>query len=239
MLLRCLERATVHIRALGRPVVNDPTLGLSPVEIAGCITRTLEIPEIAALRPTLVPEFPVYSSTLAGGEENATAGIIDAIAFGLDGAPQVVVDWKSDVDSEPETIEQYRGQVRAYLDITGAVRGMIVLVSSGVVVPVSRSAELELVARSPGDGAINSRHFNKRRVGDLQCLFSHRSCFGTASSGSFCFGPLSLVYCGVLAPHSPERNEKSATLGTVQTVARALGVEPAQLIVRHDHRESN
>ncbi|MER8395417.1 UvrD-helicase domain-containing protein [Mesorhizobium sp. M1340] len=132
-----VERAAVLIRALDRPVVDDPALGLSPAEIASCITRTLTLPEVATLRPRLVPEFPVYASVLTDGEESATAGIADAIAFRSDGSPQVVVDWKSDVNPAPETIKHYRAQVRAYLDITGAERGLIVLVTSGVVVSVS------------------------------------------------------------------------------------------------------
>ncbi|MDW9414215.1 AAA family ATPase [Sinorhizobium meliloti] len=135
-----IDRAAALIQALGRPVADDPALGLSPIEIGGCINRTLTLPEIAALRPTLQPEFPVYASVLAEGEESATVGIVDAIALGLDGSPQVVVDWKSDVDPAPETIEHYRAQVRSYLDMTGAARGLIVLVTSGELIPVSPSS---------------------------------------------------------------------------------------------------
>ena len=62
-----------------------------------------------------------------------TTGIADAIAFGPDGAPQVVIDWKSDVNLAPETLEHYRAQIRAYLDATGAERGLIVAVTSGIV----------------------------------------------------------------------------------------------------------
>ena len=116
-------RAEILIRALGLPVVNDPAQGLAPAELAGCVTRTLTLPEVAALWLGLVPEFPVYASTATDTHEEATAGIVDAIAFGSDGAPQVVIDWKSDVDPSPETLEHYRAQVRAYLDMTGADRG--------------------------------------------------------------------------------------------------------------------
>ena len=48
--------------------------------------------------PSLTPEFPVYGSTETDTHEEATEGIVDAIAFDEDGAPQVVIDWKSDVD---------------------------------------------------------------------------------------------------------------------------------------------
>jgi len=50
----------------------------------------------------------------------------------------VVVDWKSDVDPAPEMLEHYRSQVRAYLDMTGAERGMIVFMTSGTTVSVAR-----------------------------------------------------------------------------------------------------
>ena len=126
-------RAEALIRALGRPVVEDPALGLAPAELAGCVVRALSLPEVAALRPGLLPEFPLYASTQTEGHEEVTTGIADAIAFGPDGAPQVVIDWKSDVNLAPETLEHYRAQIRAYLDATGAERGLIVAVTSGIV----------------------------------------------------------------------------------------------------------
>ena len=130
-------RAETLIRALGLPVMHNPAQGLAPAELAGCVVRTLSLPEVAALRPRLVPELPVYGSIATDTYEEATAGIVDAIAFGPDGTPDVVIDWKSDVDPSPETLEHYRAQVRAYLDMTGAERGLIVAVTSGTVHPVA------------------------------------------------------------------------------------------------------
>ena len=43
--------------------------------------------------------------------------------------PVVVVDWKSDVNPDAQTLDHYRAQVRAYLDMTGAERGLIVLMT--------------------------------------------------------------------------------------------------------------
>ena len=134
-----VARAETLIRAIGRPIANDPTLGLVPAELAGCVVRALSLPEIVALRPGLLPEFPVCACTFAEEQEEAMAGITDAIAFGPDGAPQVVVDWKSDVAPAPETIEHYRAQVLAYLDMTETARGLIVLATSGLVIPVART----------------------------------------------------------------------------------------------------
>ena len=125
-------RAEVLIRVLGRTVTDDPSEGLAPAELAGCVVRSLSLPEVAALRPRLVPEFPVYAAADSDAHEEAAAGIVDAIAFGADGAPEAVVDWKSDIDPAPETIEHYRAQVGAYLEMTGAGRGLVVFMTTGI-----------------------------------------------------------------------------------------------------------
>ena len=130
-------RAEALVRSLGRPVADDPAAGLAPAELARAVVRALSIPEVAALRPALKPEFPVYASTTTDAHEEATAGIVDAIAFGPDGRPEVVIDWKSDVDPSPETLDHYRAQVRAYLDATGARRGLVVALTSGTVLTVT------------------------------------------------------------------------------------------------------
>ena len=130
-------RAETLIRALGLPVMDDPALGLAPAELASCVVRTLSLPEVAALRPGLVPELPVYGSIATDRHEEASAGIVDAIAFDTDGNPDVVIDWKSDVDPSLETLEHYRAQVRAYLDMTGADLGLIVAVTTGAIMEVT------------------------------------------------------------------------------------------------------
>ena len=72
-------RAIELICALGRTPVDDTAAGLSAEELAGCISRTLALPEIVALRPALLAEFPVYAIRTAKGEEIAIAGIADAL----------------------------------------------------------------------------------------------------------------------------------------------------------------
>jgi exodeoxyribonuclease-5 len=52
-----------------------------------------------------------------------------------------VIDWKSDVNPAPETLDHYWAQVRAYLDMTGAERGLIVLMTNGTVIPVPASPQ--------------------------------------------------------------------------------------------------
>ncbi|MDB5776780.1 MAG: putative ATP-dependent exodeoxyribonuclease, partial [Herbaspirillum sp.] len=129
-------RATILIAALGQQPVEDPAIGLSAIEIAGCVTRTLILPDIAALRPTLVPEFTVYAATSVEEIEQIATGITDAASFDANGKVQVIIDWKSDVNPTPETIAHYHSQVRNYLEMTGTERGLIVLVTSGTVIPV-------------------------------------------------------------------------------------------------------
>jgi len=140
------ERARALIVAIGKTVVDDPSQGLSPDELAGCVTRTLALPEIVELRPTLAPEFSVYASIVVGDVEQAAAGITDAISFGPDGKPQVVIDWKSDVQPTLATIDHYRAQVRNYLDMTGTERGLIVLVTSGEILTVMPSPVAAIAA---------------------------------------------------------------------------------------------
>ena len=133
-----VERAADLIRALGQSPIADPATGLSAQELAACVIRTLALPEIAALRPGLLAEFPVYAAQAIDGVETATAGIADAVTLTAEGRPAVVVDWKSDVTPASGTLDHYRAQVRAYLDMTGAERGLIVLITSGAVIPVPR-----------------------------------------------------------------------------------------------------
>lgn len=135
-----IERARMLIAAIGLPITEDASQGLAPIELARCVSRTLALPEITALRPTLMAELPVYASEIADGTEQVTVGIADATSVGADGKPQAVIDWKSDVNPTPEIIDQYRGQVRKYLAMTGAERGLIVFLTSGEILTVMPSS---------------------------------------------------------------------------------------------------
>jgi exodeoxyribonuclease-5 len=130
------ERAATLIGELGAIPTDNSALGLSPVELASCITRTLALPEIVALRPGLVPEFPVYESTNSEGAERAISGIADAVLYGVDGRPDVIIDWKSDVAPAPGTIEHYQSQLFQYLQIMRARQGYIVFVTTGRILSV-------------------------------------------------------------------------------------------------------
>ena len=57
--------------------MDDPAEGLAPAELADCVVRALSLPEIASLKPGLVPEFAVYAAADMGAHEEAAAGIVD------------------------------------------------------------------------------------------------------------------------------------------------------------------
>lgn len=128
----CLRaRAASLIAELGLEVAADPLSGLVPEELAGCVVATLALPEVMNLRPTLVPEFGVWSAEAGETGEVVRAGVADAISFDGAGQPDVVIDWKSDVAPSEATLAHYRAQVSSYLQMTGAKRGLIVLATSG------------------------------------------------------------------------------------------------------------
>jgi len=140
-------RASELIRALGRSPAADANDGLSAEELAGCVVRTLSLPQVAALRPHLQPEVPIYGIDEQGSDETVIAGIADAVALSQSGAPEVVIDWKSDVNPSAQTLDDYRTQVRTYLEISGATKGLIVFMSSGRVVPVTSGQSASDCAR--------------------------------------------------------------------------------------------
>lgn len=133
------ERARDLIAQTGFEDFEDPAQGMSSGEISGSVLSALSLPEVAELRDRLEPELSVYASSVsrASGTERVVSGIADAVAFGPDGLPEAVIDWKSDVSPLPRVLDGYKSQVREYLKATGAGRGLIVLVTSGKVISVS------------------------------------------------------------------------------------------------------
>lgn len=99
-------------------------------EIASTAWRTLHLPEIAALRPRLVPEWPIYALLADASEPTALAGRIDAVALD-DGRAAVVLDWKSDIAPTEEDMRIHSGQLEDYLRATGASRGALVYMTPG------------------------------------------------------------------------------------------------------------
>jgi CRISPR-associated exonuclease Cas4 len=101
----------------------------APSEMAETALRALALPEIAALRPFLVPELAVWASR----DDYLIAGRADALAI-RDGRVDVAVDWKSDINPSVSARAAYRRQLRDYLEATGAGRGALVFLTISEVV---------------------------------------------------------------------------------------------------------
>jgi ATP-dependent exoDNAse (exonuclease V) beta subunit len=112
--------------------LESPADAPDPEEIGATAWRTLQLSEIAALRPGLVAELPVYTWLKPGPQGPALAGRIDAAAID-DGRAQVIVDWKSDVAPRAEDIASHAAQLQDYLRATGAPRGVLVHMTTGSV----------------------------------------------------------------------------------------------------------
>ena len=101
--------------------------------------RALALPDIAALRPFLVPELAVSAARGNG----LVAGRADAPAI-RDGRTEVTIDWKSDVNPTPTVRKSYVAQLRDYLDVTVAPRDALVFLALGEVVWLESAAGLAL-----------------------------------------------------------------------------------------------
>jgi ATP-dependent exoDNAse (exonuclease V) beta subunit len=131
-------RAAELLRQLGGSDHADPSDGPSSLEIASTILRTLQLPIVTQYRQVLQPEFGVFQLRSAGKNETVgMAGIVDAIAYNLEGAPELVFDWKSDVAPTQDTRKQHAAQVREYLDCTKAARGLVVYMTTGEVYTIA------------------------------------------------------------------------------------------------------
>jgi ATP-dependent exoDNAse (exonuclease V) beta subunit len=130
------NRARALLAQLGISEVARPEDGPHAPELAATTLRTLAIPEIAACRSRLVPELTVFSAQSNADRAIYVGGVVDALARQPDGSIDLVIDWKTDVDPDPQQIELYRGQVRDYLDATGAPEGLLVFVTTGQLVRV-------------------------------------------------------------------------------------------------------
>jgi ATP-dependent exoDNAse (exonuclease V) beta subunit len=97
----------------------------SPIEMARTALRTLSLPGVVERRHQLVPEVPVWARL----PDNAfLAGRADAIEV-ENGKIAAVFDWKSDVQPSQNERATHVGQLRAYLEATGAPRGALVYMS--------------------------------------------------------------------------------------------------------------
>jgi exodeoxyribonuclease-5 len=134
------SRAAALLQQLGETPADDPARGYSPAELATVTLAALALPEVAALRPRLVPELSVYGHATDADDPRAaiaTAGIADAIALDATGRIDCIIDWKSDQSPTRAQRDNYRRQLQDYLRLTGAAQGMLVYVSLGRVETVT------------------------------------------------------------------------------------------------------
>lgn len=130
------EEATTALTARARDLVAELSAQLDIVsklpdaeEMAGAVLRTLALPEVAAVRSRLQPEFALYAELTPN---ELLAGRADAIAYENDQA-EIVFDWKSDVAPDETTIEEHANQLGAYMAVTSAKRGALVYMTTGSV----------------------------------------------------------------------------------------------------------
>lgn len=101
-----------------------------PDELGATVWRTLRLPAIEELRPSLRSECALYG---APDERTLLSGRADAVAF-AEGAIAAVLDWKSDVNPSAESIAAHSGQIRTYMHTLACPRGALVYMTSGDIV---------------------------------------------------------------------------------------------------------
>lgn len=120
--------------------VADPGVAPDPHEAAATTLRTLQLPEIAAVRVRLVPEWPVYALFADAESPSAVIGRIDAIVY-EDGQPELIIDWKSDINPNESDVRDHIGQIEEYVRVTRASRGALVYMTTGQIHWVSGNTE--------------------------------------------------------------------------------------------------
>ncbi|MER8569071.1 UvrD-helicase domain-containing protein [Mesorhizobium sp. M0924] len=95
-------------------------------QAAKSIRDTVSIGDVAAMLPFLTAEVPVW-----GWDGSALlAGRVDAMIV-RDGNVLGLLDWKSDAASSPEIRSRYVTQVSDYMEVTGAIAGAVVFMTTG------------------------------------------------------------------------------------------------------------
>lgn len=124
------ERADTLLRELTGLGGEAPASHPDPAEMARTASRTLQFKDVAALRPHLVSEVPIWSRSR---DPILTAGRADAVAV-REGVLLAVLDWKSDVSPSREDRSGHIAQLTDYVTSIAAPKGAIVYMSLGEVV---------------------------------------------------------------------------------------------------------
>jgi CRISPR-associated exonuclease Cas4 len=121
------ERSTLLVHQLYDAAAPESALDAN--ELAQTALRTWSLPELASNRVGLIAEVSVYGR-LAGDGERLVAGRADAVRY-VAGQPQIVFDWKSDVDPDAASRADYANQLGQYVHVLGAERGAVVYMTAG------------------------------------------------------------------------------------------------------------
>ena len=136
------DATTEALRDRARTLLGQLTLGSGRLpdadEVAATALRAWGLPEVASVRDRLVAEYDVAGHEAEPDATILYAGVADAVALDATGRPTDVIDWKSDVNPSRATLQRYREQLGAYLRLTGAERGWLVLATRGRVERVER-----------------------------------------------------------------------------------------------------
>lgn len=127
------DRARVLLRQLAPPELHDGPDLPDPTELAATALQSIRLPDVARLRPRLVPEIALWS---VDGNDYL-AGRADAVAI-TDDRADAVLDWKSDINPSSHDRQRHVAQLAEYLTVAEAARGAIVYMSLREVVWVSR-----------------------------------------------------------------------------------------------------
>ncbi|MTH95403.1 exodeoxyribonuclease V subunit beta [Roseibium sp. RKSG952] len=106
---------------------------LDAAEIAQTVSRAFSIPEVKRLEGRLYAELSMGDACVSPEGERVRFGRADCGWVDDGGFMEGVIDWKSDIAPTKSSRAAYREQLRAYMDMSGTSRGMIVYVTTGEV----------------------------------------------------------------------------------------------------------
>ena len=140
MLSRELDQATAAVECRAAellrqllPVPSEASIAPNPAEMASTALAATRLPGVAAIWRDLVPEVTVFGEVVAQGAVRPLLGRADAVVPNGGGGIALVVDWKSDVAPDGNDIRTHEEQLALYLSATGAPRGALVYLTSGIV----------------------------------------------------------------------------------------------------------
>lgn len=126
-----LERAEIVCRQYVEREQDGSEIVLDSEEIAGTVAKVFSMPEVKKLHGKLYAELSMGDSTTAADGERVRFGRADCGWTDDQGFVEGVIDWKSDVAPSKSARAAYCEQLKAYMDMSGASRGMVVYVTTG------------------------------------------------------------------------------------------------------------